>query len=276
VDKPYLSEDKYVSKDELEAQNFTKTTIDNQLLADTTNFRVFNAGQERFSASDFRVSTYHKAIGGYHPAKLRIYQDVIERYLSAGTNQEVLNMLNTKYVLAQNPQNGQMMVFTNVPYGPAWLVKHVSLVKDDAEELQALGKTNLKDTAIVQTAFSANAAQPQWDSTATIKLSKFDNDEVEYSFNAGAPQFAVFSEVYYPYGWNAYIDGKKAEYVKTNYVLRGLSIPAGSHNIKFVYEPAVYKKGVTIAYIGSYLVALFFLGGLFMHWRESKKKKQVA
>ena len=89
--------------------------------------------------------------------------------------------------------------------------------------------------------------------------------------NSSTPQFAVFSEVYYPDGWNAYIDGKKVDYVKANYVLRGLSIPAGKHTIKFVFEPAIYKKGITISYIGSWFVALLVLGGFFMAWRGTKK-----
>ena len=99
---------------------------------------------------------------------------------------------------------------------------------------------------------------------------------MEYTADCRTPQFAVFSEVYYPDGWNAYLDGKKVDYVKTDYVLRGLSIPAGKHVIKFVFEPAIYKKGITISYIGSWLVLLFVVGGFFMAWREQKKKTLTA
>ena len=152
-----------------------------------------------------------------------------------------------------------------------WLVKQVQLIKDPVEEIQAIGVTNLKDTAIVQQSFSADVVQPQWDSTATITLSKFDNDAIEYSFHAATPQFAVLSEVYYPYGWNAYIDGRKVNYVKTNYVLRGISIPAGKHTVKFVFEPTSYKTGSTISFVGSFLVTIFVLGGLFMSWRKDRK-----
>ena len=184
-------------------------------------------------------------------------------------------MLNTKYIIVQNPQDGQNMLFPNSdPYGPAWFVKNVKLVKDDAEELQAIGTTYLKDTAIVQVGFTADVKQPQWDSAASIRMSKFDNDEIDYTTNSSTPQFAVFSEVYYPNGWNAYIDGQKVNYVKTNYVLRGLTVPAGSHSIKFKYEPATYKKAVSIAYIGSFIIALFVLGGFFMDWWQYRKKSQ--
>lgn len=275
--KKYLGEEAYVPKDEIQAQNFTKTSIDEQILADKAlSYRVYNSGGDRFSASDFRVSAFHKAIGGYHPAKLRIYQDIIERYLYSSPNPQVLNMLNAKYIIAQNPQNGQQMLIPNPEaYGNSWFVKNVKLVKNDVEEIQAIGVTNLKDTAIVQQSFAANVTQPQWDSASTISLTKFDNDTMEYTSNSSAAQFAVFSEVYYADGWNAYIDGKKTDYVKANYVLRGLSVPAGKHTIKFVFEPSFVKRSLTISYIGSWFVLLFVLGGLFMTWREASKKTIV-
>jgi hypothetical protein len=274
IDKKYLNEDNYQPKEEQQAENFTKTAIDEQILADKDlSFRVYNSGPDRFSASDFRVSVFHKAIGGYHPAKLRLYQDIIERYLYSAPNPQVLNMLNAKYIITQNPQNGQQMLIPNTEaYGNCWLVKHVKIVKDDVEEIQAIGTTNLRDTAIVQQSFAANVIQPQWDSASAISLIKFDNDTMEYSANCSTPQFAVFSEVYYADGWNAYIDGKKTDYVKTDYVLRGLSLPAGKHTIKFIFEPTIVKKGMTISYIGSWFVLLFLLGGLLMAWREANKK----
>jgi hypothetical protein len=273
IDKDYLNEDNYRSKDELQAENFTKTAIDEQLLSDKSlSFRVYNAAPDRFSASDFKVSTFHKAIGGYHPAKLRIYQDLLERYLMNGMNPQILNMLNAKYIIAPNQQNGQEMLIPNQEaYGNSWFVKTIKPVKDDVEEIQAIGNTNLKDTAIVQQSLVAAAGNPVWDSAATISLTKFDNDKMEYSSNAATPQFAVFSEIYYPYGWNAYIDGKKVDYIKANYALRGLAVPAGKHSIIFAFEPASYKKGMTISYAGSFAVALLVLGGLFMAWRKSKK-----
>lgn len=278
IGKKYLSDENYVSKDEIQTQNFTKTPIDEQIVADKDlSYRVYNSGQDRFSASDFRVSAFHKAIGGYHPAKLRIYQDIIERYLYGNPNPQVLNMLNAKYMIAENPQNGQQVLIPNTEaYGNCWFVKNVKLVKDDVEEIQAIGTTNLKDTAVVQQSFAASITQPQWDSAATISLSKFDNDTMEYTADCRTPQFAVFSEVYYPDGWNAYIDGKKTNYVKADYVLRGLPVPAGKHSIKFVFEPAIVKKGMTISYIGSWFVLLFVLGGLFMAWREGNKKNKTS
>ena len=273
IDKKYLNEDNYQSKDEMQAENFAKTAIDEQILADKSlSYRVYNSGGERFSASDFKISVFHKAIGGYHPAKLRIYQDIIERYFYGSPNPQVLNMLNAKYIITQNPQNGQQAVIPNPEaYGNCWLVKHVKFVKDDVEEIQAIGSTNLRDTAIVQQSFAGKIIQPQWDSAASISLTKFDNDTMEYEANCSTPQFAVFSEVYYPDGWNAYMDGKKVDYVKANYVLRGLSIPAGKHNIKFVFEPAIYKKGLT-NFLYRFLVCCIACIRRFVYGLEGTKK----
>lgn len=274
IDSKYLNEENYQAKEDLQNENFTKTAIDNEILKDTSlSYRVYNAGPDRFSASDYRVSPFHKAIGGYHPAKLRLYQDVIERYLSGGPGSEqVLNMLNAKYIIGQNPQDGQPVLMPNPgAYGPVWLVKNIKLVADDVAEIQAIGVINLKDTAIVKQEFGKSLTQPQWDSAASIRLSKFDNDVMTYAFNSQSPQFAVFSEVYYPYGWNAYIDNKKVEYVKADYVLRGLSIPAGTHTIEFRFEPTMIKKANSLSFIGSWLVLLFILVGFFMAWWTTRK-----
>ena len=273
VDTKYLNEENYRAKQT--GSTFVKSPLDEQLLADSAiHYRVFNQGRERFSQQDYRTSIYHQSIGGYHPAKLRIYNDVLLRYLSGGDSRQVLNMLNTKYVIMTDPQSRQQTVGINPDaYGAAWLVKAVKVVKDDAEELQTIGITNLKDTAVVQQSLASKAGTPQWDSTASITITKFDNDLIEYSSNATTPQFAVFSEIYYPYGWNAYIDDKQVEYIRTNYTLRGLAIPAGRHNIRFVFEPSTYKTGTTITYITSFIIVLLVLGGFFMHFWQRRKNQ---
>ena len=273
IDKEYLNEDNFVSPDELLSQNFTPTTIDQQIRQDKDpDFRVFNSAPDWTTES--RTSYFHKSVGGYHPAKLRIYQDMIDKYFLGMPNQNILNMLNVKYVIYTNPQTNQQQLEPNpYAYGSCWLVKDVKIVDGPVEEIQDIGETHLRDTAIVQKTFGNAVTQPQWDSAATIKLSKFDNDTMQYSFSSTKPQFAVFSEIYYPFGWNAYIDGKKVDYCKADYVLRGLSIPAGQHAIKFIFEPASYKKGITIAYIASYLILILFLGGLFMAWRKGRQQK---
>ncbi|HEV7781742.1 MAG TPA: hypothetical protein VGO58_10790 [Chitinophagaceae bacterium] len=275
--EPYLSETDdrklFVPADQYDNSNFGKSPADNQILADKdSNYRVFNmlgtANASPFSES--RTSYYHKSVGGYHPAKLRIYQDIIEKYLMSNQpNPGILNMLNTKYVITQNPQNRQPVVLSNpAAYGPCWLVKNVKVVNDRIRAIQDIGITNLRDTAIVDQSFSKEVVQPQWDSASSIRMTRFDNDAIDYEANCNGPQFAVFSEVYYPAGWNAYIDGKPVAYVNADYVLRGLSIPAGKHTIRFAFEPKSVKKGTSIMFIASILLLLSFLGGLFMHFRN--------
>lgn len=272
VSHKYLDEEYYVSPDEYTSTNFAPTQIDQQILQDKDpNFRVFNmSGGNPYAES--RTSYFHKSIGGYHPAKLRIYQDIIEKYLSARPTEAILNMLNTKYIVVQDPQNGQPALLPNPQaFGPCWLVKNVKLVDDQVASIIAIGNTNLKDTAIVEKSFSKNIVQPQADSTSSIKMTKFDNDAIEYEANCNGPQFAVLSEVYYPVGWNAYIDGKKVEYVNANYILRGISIPAGKHTVKFVFEPESVKSGTSIMFISSIIILIIFVGGLFMAWRDGRK-----
>ncbi|MBC7873180.1 MAG: YfhO family protein, partial [Ferruginibacter sp.] len=268
VSKKYLAEENYVTPDDYTSTNFTATAIDQQILKDKDpNFRVFNMAGDTYNES--RTSYFHKSVGGYHPAKLRIYQDVIEKYLSGRPNPGILNMLNTKYIVIQDPQSGQPGLIPNPDvFGPCWLVKYVKVVENRVEAIQSIGTTNLKDTAIVDKTFSKNIVQPQWDSASSVKMIKFDNDAIEYEANCTGPQFAVFSEVYYPVGWNAYLDGKKTDYANVNYILRGLSLPAGKHSIKFVFEPASVKKGVSIMFVASIIILLVFAGGLFMHFRR--------
>nr|HQU57529.1 YfhO family protein [Chitinophagaceae bacterium] len=182
--------------------------------------------------------------------------------------------LNAKYILIPSQQNGQLQVMPNPDaYGPCWLVKNIKFVKDRVEAIQSIGKVNLKDTAILVSTGANNPAQPQWDSTASIRLTHFDNDTLFYEVNAKSPQYAVFSEIYYPAGWNAYLDNQKTNYFNTDYILRGMSVPAGKHTIKFVFEPASYKSGTRIMFISSILILIVFAGGLFMAWRQYAKEQ---
>jgi hypothetical protein len=275
ISKSYLNDENYISADEYASSNFSPTAAENVILKDKDpNFRVFNmVGTETGGPfAESHTSYFLKSIGGYHPAKLRIYQDIIEKYLMGSPNPQVLNMLNAKYIIAPDQQTQQSVLVPNPEaYGNCWFVKNVKIVNDQVEAIKLLGSTGLKDTAIAEKSFEKLVMQPQWDSSASIKMTKFDNDAIEYESNSNAPQFAVFSEIYYPAGWNAYIDGKKTAYCNVNYILRGLSVPAGKHTIKFVFEPASVKQGKSIMFMASIFIVLFLLGGLFMAWRESKK-----
>lgn len=268
----YLNENYYRSADELAAENFTANDIDNQIRTDKdAHFRVFNTAGDRFSES--RTSYFHRSVGGYHPAKLRVYQDVIETYLSAAPNTDVLNALDTRYIILQDPQSGKTAVQQNpLAYGAAWLVKGVKFVDGPANELKAIGVTSLRDTVVLDKSLEKTITALAYDSTAFIKLVKYDNDAVEYSSNAATPQFAVLSEVYYPFGWNAYVDGKKTDYVKADYFLRGITIPAGSHKIEFKFEPTIYYTGRNISFIVSILIVLLVAATIFWEWKNRSVK----
>jgi hypothetical protein len=268
----YLNENFYRSSDELAAENFTPSDIDNQIKLDKDpHFRVFNTAGDRFSES--RTSYFHRSVGGYHPAKLRIYQDVIETYLSAAPSTDVLNALDTKYILLQDPQSGKTGIQQNpLAYGPAWFIKNIRFVDGPANELTAIGNTSLRDTVILDKSLEKTIQQPSYDSTAYIKLVNYDNDAIEYATSAGSPQFAVLSEVYYPFGWNAYIDGKKVDHVKADYFLRGISVPAGNHKLEFKFEPSSYYTGRTISFVVSIILLLLILGTIFWEWRSSRVK----
>lgn len=262
VAQRYLNTDKFVDDSDFESA-FNPTDADLQIMKDPdhANFRVFNQTVDVFN--DASTSFHHNSIGGYHPAKLDLYNDIIANQLSKG-NMEVFNMLNTKYFIVQNPQTGKPVAQLNPgAFGNVWLTKGIKYVNNANEEMAALDNTDLKDTAVVDNRFKAQVKQsPVPDSAAFIKLKQNLNDKIDYSFHSTTPQFAVFSEVYYPLGWDAFIDGQKADYVKTDYVLRGMYIPAGDHEIEFRFEPKSYSIGRTISIIANLLVMLVLIGAI--------------
>ena len=180
------------------------------------------------------------------------------------------NMLNIKYFIRKD-RNGQTEVYekNDSALGNCWLVKNIQYVKDANAEMNLLGNFNPADTAVVQDAFKSSIPfEPVYDSSASIALAKNDNDVVTYTFNAASNQFAVFSEVYYKSGWKAYIDGKETPIVKVNYVLRGLAIPAGKHDIKFEFKPQGYYKGKSLTSVFSIVLLIILVIGVFMEWRN--------
>ena len=274
IDSKYLNQDSYQEKIEAEGV-FQKSAKDNEILADKSYFRVFNFGGNPFNDA---VTSYHyNSIGGYHAVKLRIYQDLIERQLSKQQpNFPVLNMLNTKYFIQKDPRTGVTQNYqrNESALGPVWFVKHIQFVKNADEEMKALDNFNPADTAFVQESFKASVSNlPSYDSTATIVLDKNDNDMIAYSSSSASDQFAVFSEVYYASGWKAFIDKQEVPIVKTNYALRGLSVPTGKHSIEFKFEPAGYLKGRKITSIAGFVLIALVLFTLFIEWRRSKSGK---
>ncbi|MCC7378134.1 MAG: YfhO family protein [Chitinophagaceae bacterium] len=184
-----------------------------------------------------------------------------------------------KYVIVPDQQNPKQNQAMQNPFalGNCWLVKNVKFVKNADEEMAALDTIKPTETAYVDERFKAAVPfMPVYDSAAYIKLLQNNNDEIKYEFNAATNQFAVFSEVYYPLGWEVFIDGKKTTYCKTDYALRGLAIPAGKHTIEFVFDPASVRVGESISRYVNIFSVLFVLLCIFMAWKINNRKEDPA
>lgn len=253
----YLNEASFTSEDMYETNAFPITQADKTIMNDPDpHFRVFNPMR---GLDESRTSYYHKSIGGYHPAKIGIYDDLIAHQLSGQPNMAVVNMLNTKYIFQQ--QGDQVVAMRNPgALGNVWFVQGVRFVDGPVEEMKALNNLNTADSAVAEVMYKdmVKDVQPP-DSAASIRMTQFDNDAITYQSSSTANHVAVFSEVYYK-DWKAYIDGKPAPYFKANYVLRAMVIPAGEHTIEFKFEPTIYFTGDKISQISGWLVFLLTLG----------------
>lgn len=270
VGKRYLNNDSFVEKSRTE-KPFPKTAADEQILADKSlSYRVMNFTLNAFS--DASTSYWHKSIGGYHGAKLKRYQELIEYQISKN-NQDVLNMLNTKYFIVPDNNKQPVAQLNPVACGNAWFIEEIKMVADADTELKSLDKFNPNQTVFIDKRFEdyLKGFNPQYDSTATISLTDYKANHLTYQSNVSSEQFAVLSEIYYPKGWNAYIDGKPVEHIRVNYVLRGIRIPAGTHKIEFKFEPATYYTGEKIALASSATLILIFVGVMVMEIRKNLK-----
>ena len=275
VGKRYLNDNNYQDTETINDSYFKPTAIDLEIMKDSTHPRVFNMTQQDPFA-DAMTSYFHRSVGGYHPAKLSIYDDMYTRQLrKQPLNIQVLNMLNAKYIIVPGQQNGPAMLQINSgALGQAWFVKHIQYVKDAGAAMKALDTVNPKDTAIVEDKFKKDIAfEPVADSTASIRLVKNDNDLVTYQSTNKTNQFAVFSEIFYDRGWKAYIDDKETPIIQTNYVLRGLAIPSGNHQIRFEFKPASYYNS-NKASIGAAAVIWILLISAVVS--SIRKPKEVA
>jgi len=260
ISKRYLNNDDFFDKQKYLKQVFAPTKVDNEILSDTAaHYRVLNLTVNPFT--DAKTSYLHKSIGGYSAIKLSRYQDLIERHISQN-NQNVWNMLNTKYIIYKHQQTGAPMVMTNPnAMGNAWFVDSVSMVNGAREEIEALTDFDPASTAIIDQRFKdyVSNLNLQQDSANTIKLVEYHPNELTYTAYTQSNQLAVFSEIFYHPGWQAYIDGKPVEHIRVNYVLRALHVPSGNHTINFRFEPQVYSRGEKISMAGSIVLLLNML-----------------
>lgn len=272
----YLNASNYVDKENVDAA-FTPNPADLEILKDSNKpYRVFDQTDPQGPFNGSRASYFHNSVGGYSPAKLSSYDDLIRQQLSKG-NMQVFNMLNTRYFITQNPQTGQAASQKNGgAFGAAWFVRSLKTVKNADEEMAALDSTYLREIAVVQSKYaSITGPGPQFDSAATIALQLHDNDKIQYKTHASSAQFAVFSEVYYDKGWNAYLDGKVVPYSKVNYVLRGMPVPAGDHSIEFRFEPTSVTTSKMVTSISAILVYLLLIAAAWQAWRQQNQPVKV-
>ncbi len=260
VDVNYLNEKSFDSKDKYEEAEHPLSEADKTIMKDTDpNYRVFNLSSgDPFQES--KTSYYHKSIGGYHPAKLGIYDDLTFYQMSGSPNRAVLDMLNTKYIIQSPGRQAQPVAVPNPDaLGNCWFIKAVSFVNGPIAEMRALDNFNPRDTAFVDEKFKdLVTAYTPGDSTSNIKQTAFDNDAISYESNSTSNHVAVFSEIYYK-DWKAYIDGKPADYFKANYVLRAMVVPAGKHTIDFKFEPKAFFTGRMITIVSSWILSLILL-----------------
>jgi hypothetical protein len=249
VDKRYLNDDDFERKKAEAAVQ--KTPVDEQILQDPDpHYRVYNNNTD--FDKDALTAYYHKSIGGYHGAKMRRFQELIEWHLSK-QNMEVYNMLNVKYFLVADSTGRQFAERNPFVNGNAWFVSDIKWVNNADEEIVALNGLKSKQTAVIDKQFETTlgALKPVADSSASIKLTKYQPNQLNYIAENKNEALAVFSEIYYDKGWNAYIDGNLVPHIRADYVLRALKIPAGKHEIVFKFEPQTVVLGEKIAYASS-------------------------
>lgn len=264
VDKKYVSGKDFVSGSQVEVP-FQESPSDAEILKDTANYRVFEVGD----LMGARASYFHKSIGGYSAVRPRRMQQLIDYQISKN-NIEILNMLNVKYVIQKDKEGKEFPVSNPDVNGNAWFVSQLKLVNSADEEMKALDSLDSKNVAVVNSKdFDIKNTAFAKDSTATITLENYKPNYLKYVSNNSNEGLAVFSEMYYEKGWNAYIDGKKSDHIRVDYVLRALHIPAGKHTVEFKFEPQVVKTGSTITLISSIGMLLLLVGGIYF---ERKKR----
>lgn len=244
---------------------------------DKTHYRVFNNILGTFSETN--TSYFKSSIGGYHAVKLRRYDDVINEYFQVMDSVKVpnvLNLLNAKYWVVGGPEQPQAMPNPKAN-GNAWFVSDLKFVNTPNEEIKSIGVIDSKKTAVIAASDKSyfNGKPVQADSLAFINLTKYQPNELEFKSQSKTPQLAVFSEIYYPHGWKIFVDEKEVPYIKADYLLRAVHVPAGNHNIRMVFEPEVIEKGKWVSlFCFGLFIALSAFGIFWMN--KNKKKEQLA
>lgn len=303
VNKRYLNDDNYVDKifaenpfqtegsdylaekvgDNANLQSILASIPVNKTLEtiaekDKKHYRIYN--QVLGTTSETNTSYFKASIGGYHAVRLRRYDDLLNEYISkvdSVKTPKILNLLNTKYMIFGNPGEPQVVPNPNAN-GNAWFVSDLKFVNTPDEEIKLVGEIDSKKTAVINVSDKSyfNNRPVQADSTATINLTKYEANELEFKSQSKTPQLAVFSEIYYPHGWKVFIDEKEVPYIKADYLLRAVHVPAGNHHIKMIFEPQVIETGKWISLLSFGLfIILSGLGIYFIYRKRDKKQAEI-
>ncbi|HZK61811.1 MAG TPA: YfhO family protein, partial [Anaerovoracaceae bacterium] len=291
IDKRYLDADRFEMPSTYQ-KTFKPSVADADIMKDKSIYRVLNLTVSTFNDNS-PTSYFHKSIGGYHGAKLKRYQELIDTSLinnikliqTVGSNAKsleefqsvfystyILNMLNVKYVI-YNP-DAPPLVNRNA-LGNAWFVEKPVMVANANKEISAINFFDPSEEAIVDNAFKDQITKPLFPvmENEKIELISYQPDELHYKYSAQEEKLIVFSEIYYPAGWKSYIDGKESKYFRTNYVLRGMVVPSGDHEIKFVFQPSSYIIGNKIS-LASSVILILLLGSYFITKFRMKSKSE--
>lgn len=292
VNKRYLNDGMFVERSVRETPQ-QETATDRQILQDTApDYRVLNLASNTFNENE--TSYYHKSIGGYHAAKLRRYQELIDEYIAPEMQQAmsaiakaqgdmtsvpgdsvypVLNMLNTKYIIVPL-QGGQTVPLLNpYAYGNAWFVDRLTFADNANQEIERIGQIDLRHEAVADKRFADVLGEAvAQDKNSVAKLLAYEPNQLTYEVSSDKGGVLVFSEVYYP-GWTATIDGQPAELGRVNYILRALRVPAGKHQVKLAFFPKSVNTTETIAYVAYVVLLLIIVGGLYDTWRRKKNNQ---
>jgi len=274
IDRRYLNNEKFVEKNVLD-QQFKPRDVDQLIMRDQSYYRVLDLSQGN-PFSNSVPSYFHKSLGGYHAAKLKRYQEVLDKQFNGAINEDVLDMLNTKYLITSD-QNGQKETMKNrsTAAGHAWFVQKIEYVKNADEEMMAISSFDPKNVMVVDQKFKSliDVNKVGYDGNGFIRLTNYHPDHLTYEYSSGRDALAVFSEMWYEKGWNAYVDGEKIPYFRADYILRAAQLPGGNHKLEFKFEPTSYYTGETISLIASILLLLSLGYAIFL---EVKRKEVEA
>jgi hypothetical protein len=274
IDKRYLNNEKFVEANVL-AQQTQARDVDQLITRDQSYYRVMDLTQGN-PFSNSIPSYFHKNIGGYHAAKLKRFQEILDKQFNGAINEDVLDMLNTKYLITTN-QSGdkQTVINRSTAAGHVWFVNQIEFVKNADEEMMAISSFDPKKVMVVDEKFKPLIDDKRigYDQNGFIRLTEYHPDRMTYEYSNGRDALAVFSEVWYEKGWNMYVDGEKTPYFRADYILRAAQLPGGNHKLEFKFEPTSYYTGEIISLIASILLVLSLGYAIFL---ETKKKENQS